>query len=75
MGQLVPSGLERAARDDDALVPWAWAVNGVAGTVASALVPLMSLAVGFRLVMLLGLACYGVVFWLPRYTEPVGETM
>jgi hypothetical protein len=34
----------------------------------------MSLAVGFRLVMLLGLACYAVVFWLPRYTEPVVET-
>jgi hypothetical protein len=75
MGQLVPRGLERAARDDNALVPWAWAVNGVAGTVASAIVPLMSMAVGFRLVMLLGLACYAVVFWLPRYTEPVVETM
>jgi len=66
MGQFMPQGLIRARRDDESLVPWGLAVNGVAGTFVAGIVPLFSMAVGFQIVMLSGLACYAVIVLLSR---------
>jgi hypothetical protein len=63
LGVFMPVGLRTVA----ALTPhaaeyvaWAWAVNGFFSVVASVLSTLLSMTFGFRAVMLLALAVYGV---------------
>jgi SAM-dependent methyltransferase len=68
MGQLLPQGLRLLRHDQPALVPWAWAVNGTTGTVASGLAPLIGQAMGFRAVLTIGVAVYLVILALPGLT-------
>ena len=58
MGLPFPLGLNRLAGMSPALVPWAWAINGCASVIGALLTPLLALAVGFRDIMILAVACY-----------------
>jgi hypothetical protein len=58
MGMPFPFGLQEMADHAPERVPWAWAVNGCASVIASALAAILSLASGFSLVLWLGAASY-----------------
>ncbi len=62
MGIPFPKGLalleRRAPCDSDALIAWAWGVNGAVSVVASILAALLALSFGFSTVLAVGAACY-----------------
>ena len=58
MGMPFPLGLAALGVQAPDWVPWAWAVNGCASVIASALAGLMALAVGFVAVIVLAAALY-----------------
>jgi len=63
LGVFMPLGLRSVAvltPHAEEYVAWAWAVNGFFSVVASVLATLLSMTFGFRAVMLLALAIYGV---------------
>jgi hypothetical protein len=67
MGHLFPQGLTVLARRNyDGLVPLCLAINALAGTITAGLGPLLAQALGFRTVILLGVACYGLVAVMPH---------
>jgi hypothetical protein len=53
-----PLGLARLRDLAPVTVPWAWGVNGAASVIASVLAALLALSFGFRVVLLIGAACY-----------------
>ena len=58
MGVPFPKGLARLANGEQALIAWAWAVNGASSVVASILAALLALSFGFSIVLAVGAACY-----------------
>ena len=58
MGMPFPQGLARLANGEQALIAWAWAVNGASSVVASILAALLALSFGFSIVLAVGAACY-----------------
>lgn len=48
MGHLFPQGLKRIAKENDSLVPWAIAINGAMGTIASGLSPIVTEVCGIN---------------------------
>ena len=69
MGQLFPHGLKNASRADVRLVPWAWAINGTASTVAVGLGFLLSHPLGFNFILYVGAAIYASILLLPLRTR------
>lgn len=61
MGFFFPLGLSRLPRDSG-LIPWAWALNGAFSVVATPLANLVAIGVGYRLLVLIGMALYGLAF-------------
>ncbi len=68
LGHMFPQGLAFAGRDDAALIPWAWGINGATGTVAAGLTPLLAQAWGFNAVLLLCAGIYATILLLPAYS-------
>lgn len=70
MGHLFPSGLRQVGLAAPAVVPWAWAVGGVASVIATVATPLAAMHVGFARVGLVALGCYAaagvLAWWLPQ---------
>ena len=70
MGMPFPKGITWLGGAAPDLVPWAWGVNGAVSVVASVLAALVALSAGFTVVLVAGVACYGValgaVFWASR---------
>jgi hypothetical protein len=62
MGVQMPGGLELLAARQRELIPFAWAVNGVASVVAAPLAVLLAVSAGFTTVSLVALVCYGGVY-------------
>ncbi len=62
LGVQMPAGLERLAAGHRELIPFAWAVNGVASVVAAPLAVLLAVNAGFLAVSAVAVACYGVVY-------------
>ncbi|HQM49702.1 MAG TPA: SAM-dependent methyltransferase [Candidatus Hydrogenedentes bacterium] len=60
MGIPFPLGLQAAANRSDALLPWAWGINGCASVMGATLATASSVHMGFPLVVLLALVCYGL---------------
>ncbi|UCH74595.1 MAG: hypothetical protein JSU82_01710, partial [Rhodospirillales bacterium] len=67
VGQLFPQGLAMAQRDDTALVPWAWAINGALSTVTAGTAPLIAQAWGFSVLFYASAALYAIILTLPPY--------
>lgn len=79
MGAPFPMGLRRLAMAPGG-VAWAWAANGVASVAGASLAILLSMAVGTRLLILAGGACYlfaaMVMGWRPTSLRtPVPHTL
>ena len=66
LGIQMPSGLERLASGHRELIPFAWAVNGVASVVAAPLAVLLAVNAGFLVVSIVAMACYGAVYLVSR---------
>ncbi|MDP2822251.1 MAG: SAM-dependent methyltransferase [Sulfuritalea sp.] len=67
LGMPFPLGLAAVAARAEALVPWAWAINGFASVVATLLATLLAIHWGHSLVVLLAVAIYGLAAWqFPR---------
>ena len=69
LGMFMPLGLERVSGLSEhprEYVAWGWAVNGFASVTGSVLATILSMIVGFDVVLVLGLAAYllAVVAWL-----------
>jgi hypothetical protein len=58
MGLPFASGLRVLERDDPALVPWAWAINGSFSVISAVLAVMVALSWGFTAVLWLGAAAY-----------------
>ncbi|MFN2137538.1 MAG: hypothetical protein ACK2UK_16375 [Candidatus Promineifilaceae bacterium] len=60
MGQPFPLGIKWISSRREAIIPWLWAINGVASVIGSVLASVLGLAYGFRFVSVAGMLCYGV---------------
>ena len=58
MGIAFPGGIHRVEEREGYLVPWFWAVNGATSVVASVLCAMLSVSLGFNLILLGGGVCY-----------------
>ena len=58
MGMPFPLKLRSLEREEETLVPWAWAVNGLASVAGSVLAVALAMNFGFRAVLLLAAALY-----------------
>jgi hypothetical protein len=75
VGQLFPQGLALAQRDDTALVPWAWAINGALSTVTAGAAPLLAQAWGFGVLFYGTAALYAAILLLPPYRSFRGQAV
>lgn len=66
MGIPFPVGLKLLGQAEPALIPWAWAVNGVFSVLAPLLAVMIAMVAGFRGVLLLGAAAYLLAFLILR---------
>lgn len=66
MGTMFPNGIALLERRSARLIPWAWGVNGVCSVISAVTAALLALSFGFRFVILVGAACYGVCALLVR---------
>ncbi len=60
LGMYFPTGLELLRRIEPRLIPWAWAINGVASVVATVLAVILAMEIGFSNVALVAVAAYAV---------------
>lgn len=75
VGQLFPQGLALAQRDDTALVPWAWAINGALSTVTAGAAPILAQAWGFSVLFFGSAALYAMILLLPPYRSFRGQAV
>jgi hypothetical protein len=67
MGHMFPQGIALAAREDKALVPWAWAINGAMSASIAGIAPLVAQAFGLQSLFLIGAALYLVILPIPVF--------
>jgi hypothetical protein len=58
LGVPFPLGLRMAAQKSQALVPWAWGINGFFTVLGSICALILGMALGFRMVLAIAGACY-----------------
>jgi len=58
MGVPFPTALKRLGAHSQALVPWAWGVNGFASVTGAVLGTFLAISMGFTTLALVALACY-----------------
>jgi hypothetical protein len=58
LGVPFPLGLRLAAQNSQALVPWAWGINGFFTVLGSICALILGMAFGFRMVLAIAGACY-----------------
>jgi hypothetical protein len=63
MGMPMPLGIAALSRTHATLIPWMWGINGATSVVASVLAMVMSLNIGLRNTLLVGVAIYAIA-WL-----------
>jgi len=64
MGMPFPIGLQLVSDKQSSYIPWVWGINGVASVIAPVLGSLLSVCLGFRIVMLISLLLYGLAGWI-----------
>ena len=60
MGMPFPLALAGVGAETEALIPWAWAVNGCASVVGAVLATLLAIQFGFIFVVVVALVLYGL---------------
>jgi hypothetical protein len=69
MGMPFPIGLQIVSDKASNYIPWVWGINGVASVIAPVLGSLLSVCLGFRIVMEISLLLYGVAGWIIYRTD------
>ena len=62
MGIPFPMGMKLLGQKNEALIPWAWAVNGCLSVLAPILTIMLAMTMGFKAVMWLGAIAYLLAF-------------
>lgn len=70
MGLPFPLGLQWFGKRSEALVPWAWGVNGCASVLASPLAMIIAMQWGFILTVAAAAACYVLAGWAAMKGDP-----
>jgi hypothetical protein len=60
MGMPMPIGIRLANREEAALIPWAWGVNGATSVLGSVTTFIMAIALGFNQALVVGLVIYAL---------------
>jgi len=68
MGMPFPIGLQIVSDKVSSYIPWVWGINGVASVIAPVLGSLLSVCLGFRIVIGISLLLYGVAGWIIHRT-------
>jgi hypothetical protein len=63
MGMPFPLGLQLVSDRQSSYIPWVWGVNGVASVIAPILGSLLSVCLGFRMLMVLSALLYCLAGW------------
>lgn len=63
MGLFFPRGISWIKNEIPAMIPWAWAINGSASVIASVATAILSLQVGYPVVLILG-GCVYLSAWM-----------
>jgi len=58
MGIPFPVALKIISKDNEALIPWAWGINGCFSVIASPLAALLAVEAGYTRVMAIATAAY-----------------
>ena len=76
LGMYFPTGVELLRRVQPRLVPWAWAVNGLASVTSSVLAVVLAMAIGFDgvAVVALGIYCLGTLSLVRVLPKTGGST-
>jgi hypothetical protein len=75
LGRPFALGTSSLAGTSDSLIPWAWAINGAFSVLATPLASILSVTVGWNLVMGAALVLYlSTVLSLPRSTGQPSST-
>jgi hypothetical protein len=70
MGMPFPLALSSLAEHAQALIPWAWGINGCASVISASLATLLAIHIGFSAVILIAILIYAsVVLVYPRREE------
>jgi len=64
MGMPFPIGLQIVSDKASNYIPWVWGINGVASVIAPVLGSLLSVCLGFHIVMGISLLLYGIAGWI-----------
>ncbi len=62
MGIPFPAGIRLIGQINEALIPWAWAINGCFSVLAPIMTIMLAMALGFKTVLWLGAAAYLLAF-------------
>lgn len=60
LGMYFPTGIELLRQREPALIPWAWAINGIASVASSVLAVILGMSIGFSAVAMLAAGIYAV---------------
>jgi hypothetical protein len=73
MGQPFPLGMDRVAKEDHALVPWAWGINGCASVLSAVIATMLAIHTGFTTVLVSAVGLYlAAVGFMPRPKNALG---
>ena len=72
MGMPFPLGLARLTQGSDALIPWAFGINGCASVIAAILATLLSIHIGQTGLLVSAVALYAVAAWISSRVRPPG---
>jgi spermidine synthase len=64
MGMPFPLGLQLVSDTQSSYIPWVWGVNGVASVIAPVLGSLLSVCLGFRMLMVFSALLYCLAGWM-----------
>ncbi len=64
MGVPLPASIRMLRASNDALVPWAWSINGALSVVGATLAVFIAMYWGFSITLVTGALCYGAAAWL-----------
>jgi hypothetical protein len=64
MGIPLPASIRLLRRSNDALIPWAWSINGAFSVVGATSAVFIAMYWGFSITLVTGALCYAIAAWL-----------
>ena len=73
LGMPFPLGVKALSKGSTSMVAWAWGINGYTSVLGSVLTVVLSIAVGFNMVVWFGACVYLIAFWAAPKLGVFGE--